>query len=116
MHDTDAIFWEHALANVITICKLVILNVFCRYRYRTIIQQKLVLQFFLNNCRVSHPGSGSDQTIASVRQVLALAMLYIGRLVTCSIDCSFTPKTNFFFLHKKTQHMRVLGIEGKLYL
>ena len=39
----------------------------------------------------SHPGSGSDQTIASVRQVTALAMLYIGRLDTCGIDYSFTP-------------------------
>ena len=40
---------------------------------------------------VSHPGSGSDRTIASVRQVTALAMLYIGELVTCGIDHSFTP-------------------------
>ena len=32
---------------------------------------------------IAHPGSGSDRTIASVRQVTALAMLYIGRLVTC---------------------------------
>ena len=39
----------------------------------------------------SHPGSESDRTIASVRQVTALAMLYIGRLVTCGIDYSFTP-------------------------
>ena len=38
----------------------------------------------------SHPGSGSDRTIASVRQVTALAMLYIGQLVTCGIDYSFT--------------------------
>ena len=38
-----------------------------------------------------HPGSGSDRTIASVRQVTALVMLYIGRLVTCGIDYSFTP-------------------------
>ena len=38
----------------------------------------------------SHPGSGSDRTIASVRLVTALAMLYIGRLVTCGIDYSFT--------------------------
>ena len=64
----------------------------------------------------SHPGSGSDQTIASVRQVTAHAMLYIGRLVTCGIDYSFTRYTNFFFLHEKAQHMRVLGIKGKLYL
>ena len=40
--------------------------------------------------RVSHPGSGSDRTFASARQVTALAMLYIGRLVTCGIDYSFT--------------------------
>ena len=39
----------------------------------------------------THPGSGSDRTTASVRQVTALAMLYIGRLVTCDIDYSFTP-------------------------
>ena len=39
----------------------------------------------------SHPGSGSDRTIASVRQVAALVMLYIGWLVTCGIDYSFTP-------------------------
>ena len=38
-----------------------------------------------------HPESGSDRTIASVRQVTALVMLYIGRLVTCGIDYSFTP-------------------------
>ena len=63
-----------------------------------------------------HPGSGSDRTIASVRQVMALAMLYIGRLVTCDIDCSLAPQTNFIFLHEKPQHMRVLGIESKLYL
>ena len=37
----------------------------------------------------SHSGSGSDRTIASVRLVTALAMLYIGRLVTCGIDCQF---------------------------
>ena len=66
--------------------------------------------------RATHPGSGSDRTIASVRQVTALAMLYIGRLVTCSIDHLFTPKTNFFFLHENNQRMRVLGREGKLYL
>ena len=64
----------------------------------------------------SHLGSGSDRTIASVRQLTALAMLDIGRLVTCGIDYSFTPKTNFFFLHEKNQHMRVLGKEGKLYM
>ena len=40
---------------------------------------------------ISHPGSGSDPTIASVRQVTALVSLYIGRLVTCGIDFSFTP-------------------------
>ena len=60
----------------------------------------------------SHPGSGSDRTIASVRQVMALVMLYIGRLVICGIDYSFTPQSNFFFLHKitqKTQHMRING-------
>ena len=62
----------------------------------------------------SHPGSGSDRTIASERPVTALAVLYIGRLVTCGIDYSFTPQTNFFFLHEKTKHMRVLVIEGKL--
>ena len=38
----------------------------------------------------THPRSGSDRTIASVRQATALAMLYIGRLVTCGIDYSFT--------------------------
>ena len=43
------------------------------------------------HCVYSHPGSGSDRTIASVRQVTALVMLYIGRLVTCGIDYSFTP-------------------------
>ena len=63
-----------------------------------------------------HPGSGSDRTIASVRQVTALATLYIGRMVTCGIDYTFTPLTNFFFLHEIKQHMRVWGIEGKLYL
>ena len=51
--------------------------------------------------QVSHPGSGSDRTIASERQETALAMLYIGRLVTCGIDYSFTPQTNFLFLHEK---------------
>ena len=65
---------------------------------------------------ISHPGSGSDRTIASERQVMALVMLYIGRLVTCSIDYTFTPQTNFFFLHEKKQHKRVFGIEGKLYI
>ena len=39
----------------------------------------------------SHPGSGSDRTFASVRQVTALVIMYIGRLVTCGIDYSFTP-------------------------
>ena len=48
-------------------------------------------------------------------QVTALAMLYIGRFVTCGIDYLFTPQTNIFFLHEKTQHKRVFGIEGKLY-
>ena len=33
---------------------------------------------------LSHPGSGSDRTIASERQVTALATLYIGGSVTCS--------------------------------
>ena len=64
----------------------------------------------------THPGSGSDRTIASERKVTALAVLYIGRLVTCGIDYSFTPKTNLFFLHEKTQHQRVFSIEGKLYI
>ena len=32
----------------------------------------------------SHPGSGSDRTIASERQSTALATLYIGGSVTCS--------------------------------
>ena len=32
----------------------------------------------------SHPGSGSDRTIASERQNTALATLYIGGSVTCS--------------------------------
>ena len=41
--------------------------------------------------QVTHPGSGSDWTIASVRQVTALVMLYIGGLVTCGVDYSFTP-------------------------
>ena len=39
--------------------------------------------------RLPHPGSGKDRTIASVRQVTAFAMLYIGRSVTCGIDYSF---------------------------
>ena len=64
----------------------------------------------------THPGSGSDRTIANERQVTALAMLYIGRLVTCGIDYSFTPKTYFFSYTKKTQHKRVFGKEGKLYV
>ena len=38
-----------------------------------------------------HPGSGSDRTIASIRQITALVMLYIGQLGTCYIDYSFTP-------------------------
>ena len=38
----------------------------------------------------------------SERQVTALAMLYIGRLVTCGIGYLFTPQTNFYFLHKKS--------------
>ena len=51
------------------------------------------------------------------RQVTALAMLYIGRLVFCGIDYSFTPQTNFVFLHekKKQQHKCVFGKEGKQY-
>ena len=32
----------------------------------------------------THPGSGSDRTIASERQNTALATLYIGGSVTCS--------------------------------
>ena len=64
----------------------------------------------------SHLGSGSDRTIVSELQVTALAMLYIGRFVTCGIDYLFTPQTNIFFLHEKTQHKRVFGIEGKLYI
>ena len=32
----------------------------------------------------SHPGSGSERTIASERQNTALAALYIGGSVTCS--------------------------------
>ena len=30
------------------------------------------------------PGSGSDRTIASERQIMAFATLYIGGIVTCS--------------------------------
>ena len=44
-----------------------------------------------SNLPKPHPGSGSDRTIVSVRQVTALVMLYIGRLVTCGIDYPFTP-------------------------
>ena len=36
------------------------------------------------NSLKSHPGSGSDRTIASERQNTALAALYIGGSVTCS--------------------------------
>ena len=43
-------------------------------------------QFLLHLESYPHPGSGSDRTTASVRQVTALAMLYIGRLVTCDIN------------------------------
>ena len=50
----------------------------------------LVVSDFFMFFLYTHPGSGSDRTIASVRQVTALAMLYIGRLVTCGIDYSFT--------------------------
>ena len=32
----------------------------------------------------AHPGSGSDRTIVSERQNMALATLYIGGSVTCS--------------------------------
>ena len=70
------------------------------------------LQFFSNP--LSHPGSGSDQTIANERQGTALAMLYIGWLVTCGINYSFTPQTNFFFLHEKPQYKHAFGKEGKL--
>ena len=73
--------------------------------------------FFTQNLRhYTHPGSGSDRTIADERQVTALAMLYIGRLVTCGINYSFTHQTNFVFLHEKAKHYRVFGIEGKLYM
>ena len=59
----------------------------------------------------SHPGSGSDRTIVSVRQVTALAMLYIGRLVTCGITVN-----KLLFLTRKPPAYACFGIEGKLYL
>ena len=51
---------------------------------------------------LTHPGSGMDRTFASERQLTALAMLYIGRLITCGIDYLFTPKTNVNSLQKTT--------------
>ena len=45
-----------------------------------------------NRLTCSHPGSESDWTIASERQVTTLVMLYIGRLVTCGIGYSITPQ------------------------
>ena len=60
-------------------------------------------------------GSGCERTILSELQVTALAMLYIGQLVTCGIDFSFTTQTNFFFLHEKTTtEARLIGLAGKL--
>ena len=41
-----------------------------------------------------HPGSGSDRTIASERQITVLAMLHFGRLATCRIGFSFTSPKN----------------------
>ena len=57
----------------------------------TLKQSKHSFLVLLNSLWNSHPGSGSDRTTASVRQVTAHAMLYIGRLVACGIDYSFTP-------------------------
>ena len=37
-----------------------------------------VLRICFMYTALSHPGSGSDRTIASVQQVTALVMLYIG--------------------------------------
>ena len=59
-------------------------------------------------------GSGCERTILSELQVTALAMLYIGQLVICGIDYSFTTQTNFFSLHEKATTGARLGLAGKL--
>ena len=64
----------------------------------------------MTHAATAHPGGGSDRTIADERHVSALEMLYIGRLVSCSIDYSFTPQKNFFFLHEKSQHRRFMPV------
>ena len=54
---------------------------------------------------ISPRGSVSDRTVAIEWQVTVLAMLYIGRSVTCGIHYSFTPKPiNFLFLMKKKRN------------
>ena len=54
---------------------------FCRYT-----GMPSTLRIFTSGVREgkSHPGSGSDRTIASERRSTALAALYIGDSVTCS--------------------------------
>ena len=47
------------------------------------ITPKNAVAFVIIHPLVSHPGSGSDRTIASERHSTALATLYIGGSVTC---------------------------------
>ena len=48
----------------------------------------------------THPGSGSDRKIASVRQSTALATLYIGGSVTCSQE-----KTQGAYICQQSNHL-----------
>ena len=45
---------------------------------------KLLYHYLFYIILTTHPGSGSDRTIASEQQNTALATLYIGGSVTCS--------------------------------
>ena len=73
-----------------------LIRCYTQHALRPYIDSEIEIQFVNKgiefiNLPSTDPGSGSDRTIASVRQITALVMLHIGRLVTCDIDYSFTP-------------------------
>ena len=61
----------------------------------------------MSACTFSPKGTGRDRTIASERQVTALAMLYIDCWSFAVFDYSFTPKQISFSNTKKQQEKRV---------
>ena len=62
-------------------------------------------------------GSGNDRTIAFVRKVWAIAILYIGRSVNCGIDYVFTPEEHFSNTHTHRElQAHFICLVGKLYL